>query len=58
VNRWEVLTVSTFLFVFTIGMTKTVCNHRERMKELENEAKVTMQMQYPLADEKPWYKLF
>ena len=44
--------------IFFFGMTKVVVNHREKMKELENEAKMTMQMQYPLADEKPWYKIF
>ncbi len=45
-------------FSFVFGMTKMIINHKERMKELENDAKMTMQMQYPLADEKPWYKIF
>lgn len=48
----------TLGLIFIFSITRIVINHRERMKELENEAKMTMQMQYPLADEKPWYKIF
>ena len=47
-----------FALIFILGRTRMIVDHRERMKELENEAKMTMQMQYPLADEKPWYKIF
>ncbi len=55
---YEKYAFMTLAILSIFGMTRIITSHRERMKELENEAKMAMQMQYPLADEKPWYKLF
>jgi hypothetical protein len=56
--RYDLYAAITLGIIFVFGMTRLITEHREKMRSLENEAKMTMQMQYPLADEKPWYKIF
>ncbi len=53
----EKLAIGALMFVFILTMTSLIIHHRERMKELDNESKINQQMQYPLADSKPWYKI-